>query len=132
MLGDKGTPPPPPDRGIKYDQLKPSTLLVSPYACFIEQQSMGYGALKYAVHNYRRGLGANQLIEAAKRHLLLLEAGEDMDRESQVHHLGHVRANMGMYADCMALGTLNDDRHKDPAYLEFLASIMYTQHGGKE
>jgi hypothetical protein len=117
------------ERGLKYDAAKPSTVLVSPYACFLEEQAMQYGAIKYAVHNYRKGLRANQLIEAARRHLTLFAAGEDLDRESQVHHLGHVRANTGMYLDCMGLGTLTDDRHKDTAYLEFLAEIMY---GGKK
>lgn len=80
-----------PNHGTKNDQEKSRVDLVDPE--FIEGlgRVMGFGAKKYAEHNWRKGLSISRLIGGAMRHLLAIMRGEDTDPESglpHVHHLG--------------------------------------------
>jgi hypothetical protein len=50
---------------------------------------LGFGAQKYAAHNWRKGMEWSRLIGAAMRHLTAFNDGEDSDPESGISHLAH-------------------------------------------
>jgi hypothetical protein len=70
------------------------------------------GACKYRRHNYRvAGVRASVYVEAACRHLLLKYwEGEDIDKDSGIHHVSKAIASLVVLRDAMMNGMLNDDR----------------------
>jgi len=48
-----------------------------------------FGAQKYAVHNWRKGLHKTRLVGAALRHLFAYLGGQDSDPESGLSHAAH-------------------------------------------
>lgn len=77
--------------GRKDDKGKSRVDLVDPEFLLGLGNVLGFGASKYAAHNWRNGINASRLIAAAYRHLGAINAGEDLDPESglpHVHHLG--------------------------------------------
>lgn len=75
--------------GQKFDQDKPRMDLLDSDA--IEQLAMvlGFGAKKYAAHNWRAGISTSRLVAAALRHLFAYLRGEDKDPESGLSHVAH-------------------------------------------
>lgn len=49
----------------------------------------GYGANKYAPHNWRRGYAWSLSLAAMHRHIMAFQGGQDNDPESGYHHLAH-------------------------------------------
>jgi hypothetical protein len=76
--------------GAKYDGSKPPLALLDPG--FLEEVGnvLGFGAQKYAAHNWRQGIATSRLISAAYRHLGAINKGEDIDPESGYPHTGHL------------------------------------------
>lgn len=69
------------------------------------------GALKYGRHNYRiDGCRASTYYDATMRHLMSWWEGEDIDRDSGVHHVTKAIASLAVLRDAMILGKVNDDR----------------------
>lgn len=54
----------------------------------------GYGCGKYEPHNYRKGVSVSLHMNAAWRHILLFQGGEDLDSESGLPHLAHAAWNL--------------------------------------
>lgn len=77
------------DEGLKYDGDKPRYDLLDPYALEILAKVLGFGAEKYAEHNWRKGLQLTRLIRAGIGHLLAVLRGEDNDPETGLPHAGH-------------------------------------------
>lgn len=75
--------------GQKFDQDKPRMDLLDSDA--IEQLAMvlGFGAKKYAAHNWRAGISTSRLVAAALRHLFAYLRGENNDPESGLSHVAH-------------------------------------------
>ena len=48
-----------------------------------------FGAKKYSRSNWRKGCNHNRYMDAALRHLLAHNEGEDLDPESGLTHLAH-------------------------------------------
>jgi hypothetical protein len=82
--------------GIKSDQNKAPIR----YLCreFLEGTAMAqeYGAKKYSPWNYTKGISYNRLLDAAIRHLIAYQNGEDLDPESLLNHICHASANLNM------------------------------------
>lgn len=57
----------------------------------------GYGAKKYADHNWRKGYKWSLSLDALGRHINAFQQGIDLDSESGIHHLAHAIFH------CMAL-----------------------------
>jgi len=57
----------------------------------LEQVGMVYsfGSGKYADYNFRKGYKWSLSFDALQRHLWAFWAREDLDEESQLHHLAH-------------------------------------------
>ena len=69
------------------------------------------GALKYGAWNWREaGARASIYVDAAMRHLEKWNNGEEFDRDSGVHHLGHVLACINILIDAQLANVLTDDR----------------------
>lgn len=76
-------------QGLKYDDKKEPLALLSRTWLLGVAAVMGFGAKKYAEHNWRSGHKRSRLISAALRHILAYNEGEDLDPESGLNHLDH-------------------------------------------
>ena len=77
------------NKGVKFDNEKPRMDLFSPGALLASGQVMSHGAKKYEPRNWERGVDWGRYYGAALRHLLAWWSGEDLDKESGLHHLAH-------------------------------------------
>lgn len=91
---------------MKNDAGKPPISLIPRKAIEDEAVVFGFGAGKYGVNNWRKGLSYRRLVDAALRHVLAFAAGEDLDLESNLPHLAHARA-------CLAMLSVMDERWDD-------------------
>lgn len=90
---------------------KPRVDLVPPAAIIEMARALANGADKYGAYNWReKDVRLTVYIAAAIRHLLQLLDGEDAASDSDVLHVGHVMACMGIVADAYHGGHLVDDR----------------------
>lgn len=71
-----------------------------------------YGAKKYAMHNWRRGMRWGEPADALLRHFTAWMEGEDTDPESGLSHLAHCSANLAflMHMETNYEYALMDDR----------------------
>ena len=74
--------------------------------------AMMEGARKYGAHNYRNsGVRASVYIDAVWRHLFLqFWEGEDIDKDSGVHHIAKAIACLCVLRDAMLADNWVDDR----------------------
>lgn len=102
----------PTTEGMKYDNDKPRLDLIDPE--FLEGlgRILGFGAAKYAAHNWRNGIDASRLIAAAYRHLGAINKGEDLDPESGDHHAYHLGCCVMFLAWTLQHKPERDDRFK--------------------
>lgn len=69
------------------------------------------GARKYGRHNYRViGVSASIYYDAFMRHVNAWWEGENIDKESGIHHLSKARACLAILRDAEMNGILTDDR----------------------
>lgn len=70
------------------------------------------GARKYGRHNYRvSGVMSSVYYDAFNRHIAYSWwSGEDMDKDSGLHHVSKAIATLLVLRDAMMTGSLNDDR----------------------
>jgi 5'(3')-deoxyribonucleotidase len=79
------------------------------------------GALKYGRSNFRAiGVRYSIYLDAIRRHSSALLEGEDLDPDSQIHHLGHVLASAAILVDAMAADKLVDDRNYQGGYRSWI------------
>lgn len=57
-----------------------------------------FGAKKYAPNNWKKGFDRGELLESMQRHLAALMDGEEHDKESKLHHIGHIMCNAMFYS----------------------------------
>jgi len=88
--------------GYRYLQMK---------TLFAVGLAMAEGARKYGRHNYRvSGVRASVYYDALMRHLHQWWYGEDIDKDSNVHHVIKALACMAVFVDAMENGKWVDDR----------------------
>lgn len=100
-------------------ELIPMTALVQEAAVY------GLGAdcpaKAYGRYNWRQSrIDAQTYIGAIGRHLALWAAGEDVDPESGVSHLAHIRACCGIAIDAADAGSFEDNRLKSPETIRMI------------
>lgn len=78
-----------PSGGMKFDGDKPRMDLIDRAAMEELGYVLGFGAKKYAAHNWRKGINYSRLVGAALRHIHAFNDGEDKDPESGYSHIGH-------------------------------------------
>ena len=90
---------------------KPPLHLIPPAAEILEAVVMGFGARKYGEYNWRTAkIRATVYVAAARRHLAQWLDGENEDPESNVSHLAHARACLGILLDAISMDCVIDDR----------------------
>ena len=73
---------------------------------------MTFGAKKYEMFNYRKGMKYSRLWSAALRHLFKWWRGEQADPETGKSHLAHAMCCIGMLRDSEIINKGTDDRYK--------------------
>ncbi len=99
--------------GNRYNVGKIKWSLVSWSALVPMVKVLEFGAKKYAANQWKQGLSWVEVSESLQRHLYAFLEGEDDDRESKLHHVGHILCN-AMFLSYMFLFRKDlDDRHVD-------------------
>lgn len=69
-----------------------------------------FGAEKYGMDNYKKGMKWSRLIAAYLRHdMRIQEFGEHIDQESGLPHIAHKASNLQMLAEYIHLGAGEND-----------------------
>jgi hypothetical protein len=105
------TPADEPRAGRKDDTGKLPLGLIPREALLAEAAVLAFGAQKYDAHNWRKGMRWSRLGDAAMRHLLAWLDGEDLDPETGLSHLAHLRCCAGFLLNYAEHGVGEDDRH---------------------
>jgi hypothetical protein len=98
--------------GTKHDSGKPPMSLLDTKWLTGVAEVLGFGAKKYAAHNWRKGISYSRLSDAAMRHLTAFNAGEDIDPESGLPHLHHASCCLMFLSNMAATRPDLDDRWK--------------------
>ena len=100
------------NEGMKYDQDKPRMDLLDPAYLEGTASVLGFGARKYAAHNWRNGIAVSRLLGASYRHLGAIQKGEDLDPESGLPHVYHLSCCVMFLASMLETRPDLDDRWK--------------------
>lgn len=85
--------------------------LVPPASMIYEASAFEHGASKYGKYNWRdKKVICSIYIDAAFRHLLAYLDGQDIDEDSGLSHLAHLKATIGVIIDAKENNCLIDDR----------------------
>lgn len=85
--------------------------LVPAVAFIYESEVMRQGSEQYGEYNWRdTEVNSAVYYDACMRHLLAYWEGQDIDPDSGMPHMAHVRANAGIIMDAEHHGTLVDGR----------------------
>ncbi len=99
--------------GTKHDEGKPPMSLI-PHECLEGiARVLGFGAKKYDVHNWRKGMNWSRVISAAERHLGQFKDGQDLDPESHLPHIDHALCCLIFLRWYMGHRQSFDDRYKE-------------------
>ncbi len=94
-----------PGVALRYNEGKVQYSMID-LGCFeYTARVLEFGAKKYARDNWRKGMKTSSIIDSLLRHIARLQAGEVIDPESGLPHLGHIGCNI------MFLG--NDKNEQD-------------------
>ena len=86
------------EHGLRYNEGKPRWSLVH-YASLVPLvRALEYGATKYDIDNWKKGMEPRKVLESLQRHVAALSDGETHDAESNVSHIGHILANAMIYS----------------------------------
>jgi hypothetical protein len=99
-------------KGLKYDSEKEPLGLLSRTWLLGVARVMGFGAKKYAAHNWRGGIERSRLVSAALRHILAYNEGEDTDPETGLSHLAHASCCLMFAYETHETHPELDDRYK--------------------
>lgn len=93
------------EKGLRYNDGKPKWSLVHFKSLEPLVRVLEFGALKYAPYNWQKGLDKVEILESLQRHLVdLIDAetsknmGEKYDKDSNLHHIGHIMCNAMFYS----------------------------------
>lgn len=81
------------ENGVRYNKGKLKWSLVPFSALEGMVKVLEFGAEKYSIHNWKKGLPYTEVCESLMRHLFSFLEGEDIDNESGLHHKDHILAN---------------------------------------
>ena len=79
---------------LKYDKGKLQYGLIPPEVLEEMAKVLTYGAEKYGKDNWKLNTDLDRYIDALYRHLAAWRMGEELDQESDLHHLSHAITNI--------------------------------------
>lgn len=97
---------------LKYDSQKPRISIIPQLALMEIIKGFEHGAGKYGEFNYSNGMDIRRYIDASWRHTNQFLTGEDIDLESQVHHLALAACNCMMALENLMTGSGRDNRNE--------------------
>jgi len=103
-------------QGNRYNDGKLKWSLVDYKALEPMVKVLDYGTLKYAPHNWKKGLLVTEVCESMLRHIHAFLDCENNDPESGLPHIGHIQCN-AMFLGAMVKRPDMDDR-VDPKQFE--------------
>lgn len=86
------------NKGLRYNKGKRKWSLVNYASLEPMIEVLEFGANKYGAFNWQKGLDKKEILESMQRHLASLMDGEDNDKESGIHHIGHILCNAMFYS----------------------------------
>jgi hypothetical protein len=99
--------------GDHFDTGKAPLALLPRFSLEATADVVGFGAQKYAMHNWRKGISWTSIMSSALRHLLAFNDGEDLDKESGLSHLAHALCDIMFLLEYTDTKTELDDRYKE-------------------
>jgi hypothetical protein len=91
-------------KALRYNQGKLKWSLVHFRSLEPMVKVLMYGANKYAKDNWKKGLDRQEILDSMQRHLASLIDGQEIDPESQEHHIGHIMCNCLFYSYFNVIG----------------------------
>lgn len=85
------------EKASRFNKGKPKWSLVHYKSLEPLVEVLEFGAKKYGEFNWQKGLDRKEILESMMRHLTALMDGEQNDKESGLHHIGHIMANAMFY-----------------------------------
>lgn len=80
-------------RADRYNEGKPKYSLVDLQSFEDTARVLEFGAKKYSRNNWKKGLPMTEILDSLLRHISALQAGELIDPESGLPHIGHIGCN---------------------------------------
>jgi hypothetical protein len=80
--------------GKKFDQDKAPITLIPSETIIGMAEVLAMGAKKYGRLNWKNGIQYSRMLDAAYRHILAFQSGQDIDPESGKSHLLHAMINL--------------------------------------
>lgn len=96
--------------GLRFNEGKLRYDLLHPVAQEGIVQVLTFGARKYTLRNWEKGMKWSNVISSLKRHLAAIEKGEDFDSESQLLHIDHIQCNAHFLSAYYKIYPQGDDR----------------------
>lgn len=81
------------NKALRYNKNKTAWGLVHFDSLVPMVDVLKFGAKKYSPDNWKKGLDRKEILESMMRHLTALMDGELYDKESRLHHIGHIQCN---------------------------------------
>ena len=88
----------PENKGLRYNTGKRKWSLVHFQSFELMIEVLEFGAKKYAPKNWQLGMDKSEILESLQRHVARLFDGEEIDKESGLHHIGHIMCNAMFYS----------------------------------
>lgn len=104
----------PESSAIKFDAEKPDFSLFPSEAMFEIAKAWSFGASKYSEFNWANGFVWRRPAAAALRHIFQWLGGENIDKESNCHHLACACCNLMMLLHFWKTNTGTDNRMTNP------------------
>lgn len=110
-----GTPPvcdrSPAAGGLKHDDEKLPMGLMPRSALEQVAAVLAHGAHKYSAHNWRKGISVQRNIDAALRHIVAANEGENLDADSGLPHFAHAICDLMFVIETLRARPDLDDRY---------------------
>lgn len=101
-----------PDTALKYNDGKTPYELMPTYALEQIALVLKHGAAKYEPRNWEKGMPWSKCAGSLLRHVFAWLSGQDMDKESGLHHMAHAACETMFLLEYFRSGKGSDDRVK--------------------
>lgn len=87
------------NKALRFNENKPKWSLIHYKSLEPMIRVLEFGEKKYGAFNWQKpGLEPKEILESLQRHLASLMDGQDLDKETKLHHIGHIMSNAMMYS----------------------------------